>query len=359
MKTIDSETIKKIWKYKLTRNFNEKKEFFSVYLDSPFCASPGCKFCCFGSNIIKNKEDIKIKEDYYNSILINNIREFKDILLTRTPYTVYFGGGSSSLMSIRQMKSIFNELQRYFDFKSGVKEKTFELNPSQITEEKLELLSEWNFTHATIGVQTFDKKVLEFNNRKNPSLKKVKDIFKLFEKFKFEYNMDLVAFIYKKNVDEDLEIIKKDLEIATTILKPNRITIFPNYFQLLDLKDPLNPRDQLKSKKVVFEKIKRLRKTIKKFNNRQYSLYPILKEVNLSNYRGNYYLKKRNSFTEIIYNCSGWYDPTCRPKHQNVLAFGGYGTRKPFSYINDKFCYNTINKRNARMFELVFADVAY
>jgi len=69
-----------------------------------------------------------------------------------------------------------------------------------------------------------------FNNRFNPSLKRIKKIFNLFEKFKFQYNMDLMTFIYRKNVDEDLKILKKDLEIAITILKPNRITIFPNSF---------------------------------------------------------------------------------------------------------------------------------
>ena len=56
-------------------------------------------------NIIKSPSDNELKNRYYEEILIDNIREFKDVLSIRNPDTVYFGGGTSSLMSLDQMDS--------------------------------------------------------------------------------------------------------------------------------------------------------------------------------------------------------------------------------------------------------------
>ncbi|MCK4521732.1 MAG: radical SAM protein [Nanoarchaeota archaeon] len=342
-KRISLEKIKKLWRHKLTNNFNEKKELFNLYIDSPFCFYPKCRYCAYNPVIIK---DIKLKDKYYNTILIDNIRDFKDILSIRTPDTVYFGGGSSSLMSLKQMKRIFNELQKYFDFKNKIKEKTFELNPLHITNEKIELLNKWNFTNLTIGIQTFNKKILDFNYRVNPPLNKIKEIFKLFEKVTYQYNMDLMTFIYKGNLEEDLKVLKKDLEITTKILKPTRITIFPNYHQI-------DPKDPTKPPKATLEKITALRKCIKKFDKGEYKVIGWMGKATNLDYRTNYYLLRKDRFKDIIYNCSAWEGKpnfkTCII-NQNVLALGGYGKRTPYSYFSNKLCYYPTNIGNHRSF---------
>ncbi|MFC1755279.1 hypothetical protein ACFL96_18140, partial [Thermoproteota archaeon] len=108
MRTIDFDTIKKIWKHKLTRNFDAEKELFNIYIDSPFCFSPRCKFCIYKPHMLKNEGDISLKDRYYDEVLIDNIDSFGAILELRQPDAVYFGGGTSSLMTIPQMNKIFN-----------------------------------------------------------------------------------------------------------------------------------------------------------------------------------------------------------------------------------------------------------
>ncbi|MBL7050536.1 radical SAM protein [Candidatus Woesearchaeota archaeon] len=359
MKLATLNLIKAIWKSKLTNNFNPKKELFNIYVDSPFCIFPSCKFCCYSPSLIKNKEESKSKDNYYDKILIKQIQEFKDILKIRTPDTFYFGGGSSSLMSSTQMKKLFEEFQKHFDFKNKPLEKTFEMNPLYITDEKLSLLSHWKFTHTTIGVQTFDKKVLKFNERINIPINKLKELFKKFEKRSFEYNLDLMTFIYKKNTSQDLKILKKDLKISTQILKPNRITIFPNYYQLIGLHQINNKLSEEHPK--VFEKVQQLRDLLKEFDTKEYFLSEIPSKVTLENYKKNYYLFKKNKFTNVIYNCSGWKIKNCRRfiLNQNVLSFGGAGDRKPYSYISDKFCYENILNKNKYLFKIIYANINY
>ena len=119
----------RVWQSKLLNDFNEGKDYFNIYVDSPFCEGGKCRYCCYTPNIIKSPSDNELKNRYYEEILIDNIREFKDVLSIRNPDTVYFGGGTSSLMSLDQMDAVFMELQHSFDFRNSVKEKTFEFNP--------------------------------------------------------------------------------------------------------------------------------------------------------------------------------------------------------------------------------------
>ena len=122
-----------VWQSRLINDFNEAKDYFNIYVDSPFCEGGKCRYCCYGPNIIKSPSDNELKDRYYDEILIDNIREFKDVLSIRNPDTVYFGGGTSSLTSLDQMDGVFKELQRGFDFRNSVKEKTFEFDPSHFT----------------------------------------------------------------------------------------------------------------------------------------------------------------------------------------------------------------------------------
>lgn len=86
------ETIKKIWKYKLTKNFINGDENFNLYIDSPFCIAPICKYCIYKPTIISDKSILKLKNKYYSEILLNNIKSFSDIISIRLPDAIYFGG---------------------------------------------------------------------------------------------------------------------------------------------------------------------------------------------------------------------------------------------------------------------------
>lgn len=338
LRDIKTDEIKKHWINKLKYNFNKKKEFFSIYVESPFCAGNECKFCCFEPIMIDSKEKQKLKQYYYNIILPSEIVKFSDILRLKNPDAVYFGGGSSSLMDIEEMKLIFNLFQKYTKFKE-CKEKTFEMNPIQITEEKLNLLKEWNFTHITFGIQTFNDEILKFNKRPLIKDEFYKKITKLIKEKDFCLNIDLLIFIYKNNLKEDINTLRSDILKAVDLIDPENITIFPCY-KSLDIKN---------KKSKTLNKIKKLREMLKglKIKDRLLNNFDNNPEIE---YRSNYFLKKKK-WKLRKYNCSAWHNDDARIylKGQNTIAFGGFNTRQPYSYIQDILCYfNIFDKKDLK-----------
>jgi len=345
-----------LWRRKLATDFSEGKEYFNVYVDSPFCVGAKCLYCCHTSNIVRSTSGNGLIKRYYERILLDHIKEFKDVLSIRTPDTIYFGGGTSSLMSLAQMKGVFNELQNTFDLRNSVKEKRFEFNPWHVTDEKLQLLRDWNFTHVTIGIQTFHKAVLKTNNRSNPSLSQLTSVMESLEQFNIWYNVDLMTFIYRDDLEEDLKILKADLEVAEKMLNPKRITVYPNYFKLR------KPEESIENRKYTFHKIRKLREVVSGFCARNTyieankAVFAVSDKDLYDNYPTQHSLVRADVYGKLNwprYSCSGWPNTNY---HQNVLALGGYGKRRPYSYMSNKFCYETHYAGKCRKYHLIYAE---
>lgn len=75
-----------------------------------------------------------------------------------TVETIYFGGGTPSLLSIEELTAILSTINENFKVKDGA-EITFEANPDDITEEKLVDWKKAGITRLSIGVQSFLKKI--------------------------------------------------------------------------------------------------------------------------------------------------------------------------------------------------------
>lgn len=88
---------------------------------------------------------------------------FKDQSVT--PRSLYFGGGTPSLMSIEEIGSILNAVERLFGVVSDDKEKAMEGAPDSFDYDKLQALRSMGFNRVSVGVQTFDEGVLHFSGR--------------------------------------------------------------------------------------------------------------------------------------------------------------------------------------------------
>ncbi len=82
----------------------------------------------------------------------------------QTVETIYFGGGTPSLLNSEQLNRIFNALKDNFDL-SNVQEITFETNPEDITDENLELWKCHNINRLSIGTQSLSNQELQKMNR--------------------------------------------------------------------------------------------------------------------------------------------------------------------------------------------------
>lgn len=77
--------------------------------------------------------------------------------------TIYFGGGTPSLLSDSQLDSILNTIHRNYSL--AIEELTIETNPDDLSQKKLKSLKRMGFDRLSIGIQSFQEDILKFYNR--------------------------------------------------------------------------------------------------------------------------------------------------------------------------------------------------
>ena len=128
-----------------------------IYIHIPFCKQ-ACHYCNF---------HFATSLHYKNELIAALLKEIvlqKDFLLNEPVATIYFGGGTPSLCTKEEIKSIISELRSTFTVVDDA-ELTLEANPDDITEEKLIEWKEIGVTRLSIGVQSFFEEDLKWMNR--------------------------------------------------------------------------------------------------------------------------------------------------------------------------------------------------
>ena len=136
----------------------------SIYIHIPFCAGK-CRYCDFFSI----RFDSDLADAYINALvaeweLVCSRLGFKDPIIE----TLFFGGGTPSLLSERQWLTINDALLSRFHF-SGTMEWTVECNPDSFSENKALLFREIGVNRVSIGVQSLQDTELLFSGRKHTS----------------------------------------------------------------------------------------------------------------------------------------------------------------------------------------------
>jgi oxygen-independent coproporphyrinogen-3 oxidase len=78
--------------------------------------------------------------------------------------TIYFGGGTPSMLSEEEIETLLNQISKNFSLKSNL-EITLEANPDDLTEEKLKMLKKLGINRLSIGIQSFNEEYLKMLNR--------------------------------------------------------------------------------------------------------------------------------------------------------------------------------------------------
>lgn len=169
----------------------------SAYIHIPFCNSicSYCDFCKFFYNG-------KLVDKYINS-LINEINtRYKGEILD----TIYIGGGTPSSLDINNLEKLLSFISNNLNVSNEL-EYTLECNLTDITKEKLELFKKYNINRLSIGVESFNSKILAFLER-NYEKKEIIEKINLAKKYFNNINIDLIYAVPK----EDLTILKEDLQ---------------------------------------------------------------------------------------------------------------------------------------------------
>ncbi len=148
---------------KIIRNYSEPA---GLYIHFPFCKTK-CPYCDFYSVTDTSLIDLWIEAlEKEMSFYCEDFDIFDSL---------YLGGGTPSLLNNFQLKKIWDGLMRYFRFHSDT-EVTIEVNPDDITTEKLDTLIATGFNRLSVGVQSFNESELRFLNRRHDSAKAIETV---------------------------------------------------------------------------------------------------------------------------------------------------------------------------------------
>tara|TARA_B110000263_G_scaffold12972_1_gene10876 strand:+ start:1361 stop:2485 length:1125 start_codon:yes stop_codon:yes gene_type:complete len=128
-----------------------------IYIHIPYCKQ-ACSYCNFHFRITQKDKAEMLK-------CINLELELRQLYLkNKTIETIYFGGGTPSILSKSEIKSILDSISNIYKIKENA-EITLECNPDDLTKNKLIAVKEVGINRLSIGVQSFVDADLKFMNR--------------------------------------------------------------------------------------------------------------------------------------------------------------------------------------------------
>ena len=129
-----------------------------IYIHIPFCKKI-CYYCDFHFSL-----NLSQKEQFI-AALFKEIALQKEYLSVKNIETIYFGGGTPSVLSAQEINQIFEEIEKHFDL-SNVGEITLEANPDDLSLDYLQALKQTKINRLSIGIQSFfDEDLLLMNRR--------------------------------------------------------------------------------------------------------------------------------------------------------------------------------------------------
>ena len=175
-----------------------QKKPTSAYVHIPFCTQI-CYYCDFSKVFIKNQP-----VDSYLEHLLEEFRSY-DIQKLRT---LYIGGGTPTALSAPQLEVLLNGLTKNLDL-SVLEELTIEANPGDLNADKIAVLKNSAVNRVSLGVQTFDDKMLKKIGRSHLE----KDIYENIDRLKLagfdNISIDLIYALPGQTMEQVKENVAK------------------------------------------------------------------------------------------------------------------------------------------------------
>lgn len=188
-----------------------------LYVHIPFCRKR-CHFCYFKVYTEKNASEV----ERYLDCVVEELRLYagKAFVGGRKPNFVYFGGGTPSYLSVKQLGSLTDRLKALLPW-DAAEEVAFEAEPGTLTNPKLAVIKEMGVTRLSLGVENFDDHILEINGRahRSPEILRAYDYAQMlgFD----QINIDLIAGMVEEHDDNWRACVRQTIELA-----PDSVTIY-------------------------------------------------------------------------------------------------------------------------------------
>lgn len=205
----------------------------SVYIHLPFCKSI-CPYCDFASYANKSAEmkatylaalktEIRAVGELLGNIFCNGGAESASEF---TIDTVFFGGGTPSIHSAKEIEGILNVLKEYVVFSDDV-EINLEANPGTVDLEKLQAFKDIGINRLSIGAQTFNQDILSKLARGH-TVEETFEIIDLIKKVNFKsWSFDLIYGLPHQSLDDWKSTLELALEKGSPHLSAYALSIEP------------------------------------------------------------------------------------------------------------------------------------
>jgi len=205
----------------------------SLYIHLPWCEKK-CPYCDF--NVTTNKKDGD--EERLIKAIIQDIDNANEIINGRKFLSIYFGGGTPSLVRYDQIDKIIKYLIEN-DLIEANAEISFELNPNEVKRDYIKSISEVGVNRLSIGIQSFNNETLLSLERNHSEYQSLKALEVISEFKEVTSSIDLIYGV----MDQDVGSLQKDLDIFISHdldhLSLYQLTIEPNtIFYKKELKIP-------------------------------------------------------------------------------------------------------------------------
>ena len=170
-----------------------------IYIHIPFCLQK-CKYCDFATTPWKNND-----AGQYTQWIIKELLHRGKHLKNHLIHSIYFGGGTPSLLSAMSFKQILSSIKNEFSLDPKA-EISVEVNPGTLNQKKIEDYVNTGINRFSIGVQTFSDSLLSLCGREHTALE-TKETLKLAEKNKLNFSCDLLFAL----PNQKLQSVQNDL----------------------------------------------------------------------------------------------------------------------------------------------------
>lgn len=189
-----------------------------IYIHIPFCKQ-ACHYCDFHfSTSLKKKEEMVLA-------LAKEIQMRKDELGNEVVATIYFGGGTPSLLSVEEIQYLIDEVYKNFDVIENP-EITLEANPDDLTNERIVELSNTKINRLSIGIQSFFEDDLKLMNRAHNS-EEAKRCLETATQYFNNITIDLIYGIPNMNNERWLQNIETALSFGIPHISSYALTVEP------------------------------------------------------------------------------------------------------------------------------------
>jgi oxygen-independent coproporphyrinogen-3 oxidase len=189
-----------------------------LYVHVPFCAAK-CHYCAFyseagGAAKMEHYVEAALKELEWSVTTLDK-RDHK-----LEPITIFFGGGTPSILPVRPMRRLLEGLQRLLLLKS-VREWTIECNPSTVSVDKANLFREFGVNRISMGVQSLDDELLKTIGRVHSVKAAVESYGKLRAAGFDNINLDLMFGLPGQTLEHWRTTLRRAID-----LQPEHVSIY-------------------------------------------------------------------------------------------------------------------------------------